>query len=316
PTGATGMPGSPRIYVQNRNSNNVSVIDGESNIVIKTITVGTQPFGGSIDASKHRLYVANSGSGNVSVIDTIKNAVIATITVGSQPRGVIVNQVTNKIYVVNNNGNVSVIDGSSNEVITTITLGISGLSLEPNVDVLLNKIYVPHYGSNSVSVIDGSNDGVITIITGLHQPFSIGINSASQRAYISNSSSTSGSISRINTTTDAIIDTISISNPAGVAVNTLTNKIYVASTDGDISVIDGSRNTVIETIPLGVNSRELAVNPFPTFFLSNFAATLLYTTLGNLTGNRVAVIDQVTNTIIATVTVGDAPVWIGIDPFV
>ncbi|MBG9578340.1 hypothetical protein ABE42_03665, partial [Bacillus thuringiensis] len=254
-----------------------------------------QPFGGSIDASKHRLYVANSGSGNVSVIDTIKNAVIATITVGSQPRGVIVNQVTNKIYVVNNNGNVSVIDGSSNEVITTITLGISGLSLEPNVDVLLNKIYVPHYGSNSVSVIDGSNDGVITIITGLHQPFSIGINSASQRAYISNSSSTSGSISRINTTTDAIIDTISISNPAGVAVNTLTNKIYVASTDGDISVIDGSRNTVIETIPLGVNSRELAVNPFPTFFLSNFAATLLYTTLGNLTGNRVAVIDQVTN---------------------
>jgi YVTN family beta-propeller protein len=47
--------------------------------VIKTITVGTGPYGDLFDPANGNIYVANVGSNSVSVIDGSTNTVIATV---------------------------------------------------------------------------------------------------------------------------------------------------------------------------------------------------------------------------------------------
>ncbi|AOT69338.1 DNRLRE domain-containing protein [Geosporobacter ferrireducens] len=83
PAGYTGLLSVNRIYVANRFSNNVSVIDGMTSSVIATIPVGNNPsFAVKVNPITNRIYVSNLYSRNVSVIDGITNTVIDTIQVG------------------------------------------------------------------------------------------------------------------------------------------------------------------------------------------------------------------------------------------
>ena len=109
-----------RIYIVNSSSNNVSIIDRETNTLIDTVKVGSRPFGVGVNPVTNRIYVTNQGSDNVSVIDGFSNVVIATIKVGVFPERVDVFPTTNLIHVTNViSNNVSVINGSTNTVIAT-----------------------------------------------------------------------------------------------------------------------------------------------------------------------------------------------------
>jgi YVTN family beta-propeller protein len=79
-----------RAYVANFSSNNVTVIDTMTNLVVGTpIPVGSLPFGVGVDPTVHRAYVANELSNSMTVIDTTTNAVVGTpIPVGTAPFGV------------------------------------------------------------------------------------------------------------------------------------------------------------------------------------------------------------------------------------
>src|SRR5438132_1091423 len=74
-----------RAYITNSSSNDVSVIDTDTNQVIATVKVGLTPAYVAITPDGSRAYVTNGGSGTVSVINTISNKVIATIPVGISP---------------------------------------------------------------------------------------------------------------------------------------------------------------------------------------------------------------------------------------
>ena len=88
PMGVAVNPNTNRIYVANTWSNNVSVIDGDTNTVVATVPAGDMPRGVAVNPTTNRIYVANFGSGsyNVSVIDGATNTVVATVPVGSEPR--------------------------------------------------------------------------------------------------------------------------------------------------------------------------------------------------------------------------------------
>jgi YVTN family beta-propeller protein len=88
----------------------VTVIDGATNSVITTITVGNNPDALVYNSINNKVYCANAGSNNVTVIDGVTNSVITTIPVGSWPRAFAWNPVQNRTYVANYNGSsVSVI---------------------------------------------------------------------------------------------------------------------------------------------------------------------------------------------------------------
>jgi YVTN family beta-propeller protein len=72
--------------VANLDSNSVSVIDTTTNNVIKTVDVGSWPYGVEVNSEGTKVYVANDHDNTVSVIDTTTNTVTAIIPVGNHPK--------------------------------------------------------------------------------------------------------------------------------------------------------------------------------------------------------------------------------------
>lgn len=114
-------PNTNKIYVTHFWSKNLSVIDGDSNMVVDTISLGTSPS-------------------------------------GSSATGVAVNPVTNRIYtslVMSNSvptDLVLVVDGYSNQVIKSVPVdkGVWGNAINPS----MSRIYSAHAATNVISVIE------------------------------------------------------------------------------------------------------------------------------------------------------------------
>ena len=91
PFGVAVNQGDDTVYVTNRGSDNVSVINGRLCVLTDdTITVGDGPIGVAVDQGDDTVYVTNYFSGTVSVINGRTGTVDDTITVGNNPRGVAV----------------------------------------------------------------------------------------------------------------------------------------------------------------------------------------------------------------------------------
>ena len=78
-------PSNNNIYVANRDSGTVSVIDSTNNKVIKNITIGGSSGPLKFNPSNNYTYVVNTLSNNISIIDTSTNMVTNDVNVGSNP---------------------------------------------------------------------------------------------------------------------------------------------------------------------------------------------------------------------------------------
>jgi YVTN family beta-propeller protein len=78
----------------------VTVLDGQTGLVLKTLTVMNRPENIAADSSANRIYVANIGSGTVSVIDGATDEVVATATVAhAMGEGIAADPRTGRIYI-------------------------------------------------------------------------------------------------------------------------------------------------------------------------------------------------------------------------
>ncbi|MFY9910337.1 MAG: chitobiase/beta-hexosaminidase C-terminal domain-containing protein [Candidatus Sulfotelmatobacter sp.] len=91
--------------------------------------------------------------------------------------------------------------------------------------------------------------------------------------------------------------------PRGVAVNPVTNKIYVANSQTDnVTVIDGASD----------NSTTVAVGSTPFAIAVNAETNQIYA--ANYNSNNVSVIDGPSNTVVATVSTGVNPSAVAVNP--
>jgi len=228
-------PVTNRIYVSDYGNvvtgtggNTVTVIEGDTNAIIATVSVGMNPEGLAVNPVTNKIYVTNFNSDYVTVIDGATNAA-TNITIPSTPGTggfgfsiIAVNIVTNKIYISGLDGVAMVIDGSTNVV---TPLNLPGFPNSIAVNPVTNKIYIPSNITNST--------GGVTVLDGV---------------------------------TDDIIATVSAGNgPIGVAVNPVTNQIYVANYGTVETNYNGTTVTVIteqqvQSVPLSVGITSLAGN--------------------------------------------------------
>ena len=106
-----------------------------------------------------------------------------------------------------------------------------------------------------------------------------------------------GTVSVIDTTTDTVTATVTVGS-GPLFLASVGTKMYVAnSADGTVSVIDTTTDTVTATVTVGSG---------PLFLAS--VGTKMY--VANYSDGTVSVIDTTTDTVTATVTVGSGPLFL------
>ena len=276
-----------KLYVSNKMSDSVSVINTETEEIITTISVGDGPEMSVLVGNK--LFVNNIFSANVSVINTLTNSVSATIAVGSGPYFSTV--VGTKVYVSNTDTNtVSVINTNTNTVTATITVG----SAPWNLGSVGTKVYVPNRLSGTVSVIDTVTDTVLSTISITSGGAGSNAIPVGTTMYVGGSNA----IYAINTVTDTITATISLgSNPYFSC--RLGTKIYTSNRNGSsVSVIDSQTNTVSSTIPVSIEPTTCVV-----------LGSKIFVTHGSNENGVIEVINTSTDTVSDRIAVGLKPFY-------
>jgi YVTN family beta-propeller protein len=97
--GLSSQKSDDRIYVVNKGSNKISIINPLSHKVLDNIDVGGQPFSIDFYPDNHKLYIANHGSKSISIIDSIRNAYLGEIFLNFTPTDLIVNKNNNSLYI-------------------------------------------------------------------------------------------------------------------------------------------------------------------------------------------------------------------------
>jgi YVTN family beta-propeller protein len=156
PAGIAYNPDNGNLYVTNRGSDTLSVINGTTNTLVDEIAVNAiAPSGVVYNAANNYLYVTNMGSNTVSVINGTTNTIVSTIPVGIGPNGIAFNQNNGDIYVANSiNGTISIIDGLENIVTRTIPLGSNNNSIDISYNISNDRLLVTNTNSSTVSVIE------------------------------------------------------------------------------------------------------------------------------------------------------------------
>ena len=285
-------------------SGTMTVIDGTSYTVVATVTVGSKPYGIAVNPATNLIYVTNycgndttcqTHNGTVSVISGASNTVTASVNVGAGPVQPVVNSATNKIYVPNScgtdpscpfqpysQGTVTVIDGVTNNS-TSVNVGVYPFALD--VNPVTNKIYVanvcgddPNCNSTAtMTVVNGTTLATTQVPVGGFFPRAIAVNSVTNKIYVPSYCFGDASCHRHPNGTVSVVDggTLAYSSvgagiaPSTMAVNSATNKIYVANqcgTDpacntytGTVTVLDGA-TLATTTIFVGANPFGLSVN--------------------------------------------------------
>ncbi len=98
-------------YVTNGGAGTVSVLDLVNFRPDRTLRVGDNPSGVTVNPVRNEVYVVNAASGTVSIIDATTNRVSATIPVHRAPYSITVDATGQRGYVANSGSNtVSVLD--------------------------------------------------------------------------------------------------------------------------------------------------------------------------------------------------------------
>jgi YVTN family beta-propeller protein len=216
----------------------VSVIDGNTNTVITTLTAGG--LGLAVDPARDRLY-ATLGLGGMAVYDLNTLALIRTVLQDPPLNwwGVAVNPVTDRIYVAILQGAVSVLDGETfTAQVPPIPIGLGEGRFGITVDVARNLVYMPRFASaGRILVINGASNTIAGLAGAGSFPIALALDAAHGRLYSADTNS--GTVSVLSTAGAlTFLSTIAVGGtPTGVAVPTLgPSRLYVTNSSSPFGV--------------------------------------------------------------------------------
>lgn len=258
---------SGEVFVTNPYSYDVAALDSASSRIVSWIPAGWYPGGIVFDPLNGNMYVANFDSGNISEIDGSTNRVTGSFSAGFQPAAIAFDSFNSYLYVVNSewNGRVTVIDTATNSVVQSVSVGIYPVGIA--YDAARDRLYVVNAGTccpfltpPNVTVIDaGTNTVAGSIPLPLAFPYGYGGSGVFQAAVnpaidpetgeVFLSAPQSSNVTVINGSTNTAVDSIPVGSVSGLAFDSSNGYVYVASV-GAVEAIDGRTNSVVETYPV------------------------------------------------------------------
>jgi hypothetical protein len=262
-------PLTNRIFVNNGGEASLTIIDGatDANLTPTPLAVGSQgPM--AINAETNIVYIVRMTSvatDEVTFFNAATNNWYTIATESFQPGALTINPVTNTLYVAHyGTGDVRVISGEFNNTNlhpATTSIGAWSKPFAIAANSMTNRVYVITEDSRGpIGVINGATNAAVwpTPAAGhASAPKALAVNPVTNKVYAAFANEVividgaDNSLAYVPVTTGTT---------ASIAINYFTNKIYVASDGGSLTVIDGATNaTTSLSVPAGTLS--IGMNP-------------------------------------------------------
>lgn len=236
------------------NTNNVVVYSIDTNSTITTINIGEPQAGILYVPLTNTIYVSGASSLNTYAINCSSNTIIATIVGADIGFSMVFNPNNNFLYGVSGNS-VYVI----NVITNTIETNILGFNTPYGIDINLtsNLAYVTNSGSDDIFIINCNNNLLLSDIITLNpasSPTNIKYNSNNNLIYVANFGTSSVAVCNPSTNTllfdVTLIPATQPLQPFDLALNTLTNELFISSQGNDeqYSIFDCNTNSFIQTV--------------------------------------------------------------------
>jgi gliding motility-associated-like protein len=290
---------TPYAYIANFLSNDVSVINTNTNAVIATIPVGNNPYAATASKSGKIVCITHAAPYNaIDIINTATNTVKASVGVGLSPIMSCISPDESKIYVSNVGSNsVSVISTATNAVIATIAMGSYPRGIEISPDG--KNLYVVEEGTGNVSVINTVNNTIVASIATAIGIKYLTLNPKGTLGYAVNT--IDSNIYVINTVTNTLVNVFKVGHSIGEPCISPDGAIlYVTRAIDTVSVISTLTNKVVANFGVDINSSGgIGITPDGnTLYVPHL-------------GGQVSIINTANYATIATTTVGNNPFGLG-----
>ncbi len=263
------------VYVLTPGLDQVQVVSGSAPFsLVRSVTVGTDPYAAAWDPLNDELFVANyidpesSTNSNLTVLAGPTQSYVATIDVGLYPMGAVFDPAYGAygaVLVANQqNNNLSVISPHSYTEVTSVPVGTDPSSLA--YDPVHGLIYVANQGSGNLTVLHASSltVDVASLSAGLDTS---GLNvSASGKLYVTDTYTNNVSVVLGSDPAAGIVENFSVgSDPIGAAYDSGTGNEYITNDESDnVTVLDdGTALPGLVTVErVGTTPRTLAYSAY------------------------------------------------------
>ena len=292
-----------RVFVSNEKGDSVSVIDTQTNQVIKTIAVGKRPRGVGLAPDGSAVYVAISGENHIAVIDPNSLKVTGQFPSGDDPEAFAVHKNGN-IYISNeNDAKASVYEPHTGKLVAEIEVGIEpeGVAISPDG----TRAIVTSESTNMLHIIAIPEHTVVNSILVGARPRAATFSADGKLAYAT--SEIGGEVKKVDVASGTVLGKMALSDdqakPKDIVVSRDGKRLYVAGGRANrVFVLDANSLDIITSVAVGKRVWGLA---------QSRDGNRLYTTDG--VDNQVSVIDTKRNSVVAKIAVGEAPWGIAID---
>lgn len=253
PRGIVVSPSGDRVYVVNRGSSDLSVIDTSNNRVLRTarLEFQSQPEGLAITPDGSSLLVTYAAKNAVAFVDTFSLEVSSPIQVGSMPVDVAIDSDGRHAFVVNRlSNNVSVIDIGERQVIKTIDVESNPRMIA--LDSRRQRAYVAHYNSVHATVISLTSLSVVKRLNVGAGATAIAVGPLGRRIYVAIEGARRVNI--INPEINVSVGSIPTESlPSDLAVDPEGLKVYIVNSASDNLTVANSTSRRVERL-VGVGS--------------------------------------------------------------
>ncbi|TFB08888.1 choice-of-anchor D domain-containing protein, partial [Candidatus Marinimicrobia bacterium MT.SAG.2] len=266
----TISPSAEQVWVSNRDTDNITVIETSSNTVIGTITAGDGPTGIVFSPDGSKAYVANRWSSSVIVYDAGTFDLEGTITSSiSGPQDLAITPDGDYLYVLNISQGVTVIETAENSFVTNIALPSPSSTHTIKMSPDGSMLYLTYSG---VVVIDVETNSIIADIGGFSNPHGLDFTPDGKLVFVMDKFNSAVKI--IETTDHTVVSSISdsrFSSGWGLAIEPDGVYAYVTNPfdlTNSIVIIDIATTSIAASLSSGSGARGIATfRPFFPFWL-------------------------------------------------
>src|SRR5919108_6354900 len=277
------------MYVQNSNSNSISIVDLSTNAILRNITFDGTPHNIKLSEDQQTLYILTSDrdSGTIFMLNTTSNELMNEIPMEVSVQDIAIFNGT--MYASDVRGGKVLVMNLNGTLVDEIDVGYRPQYMEVRPDGRV--LYVTRLGG-PISVVDLEQKIVIKEIHSGDMPNRLSFTNSGEVLFVVNAES--DTLSVIDSYKHEVVKTIPVGDSPGyVALNPDETLAYVTNMDSNtVSIVDADKV---------VNEIRVGNGPYGIAFSAD-GGDLAY--VSNTRGNNISVINTTSSNVIATLSAG------------